>query len=430
MKTREKVSVVTLGCAKNTVDSERLLRQLQLNNLDLRTNPTEADTVIINTCGFIEAAKEESINTIMSAVASKKSGITKRIFVAGCLSQRYKNDLQQEIPEVDLFFGTEDYERIVKELGGELKKNLLGERIVSTPSHTAYLKISEGCDHPCSFCAIPLMRGLHKSKSIEDLVAETEFLARNNTKELVLIAQDTTDYGKDLYNKRNISELVGRLSEVKGIEWIRMMYAYPSRFPENLIDEIKNNEKVCKYIDIPLQHISDNILKSMRRGITSRQTKELLTQFREEIPGLILRTTFIVGYPGETEKDFQELCDFVEEFKFEKMGTFTYSQEENTGSYQLGDPVPDEVKRARQSRIMEIQREISAENNEKLIGSELKILVESVEGDFYVGRSYRDAPEVDGEVLITANDGKIVPGNFYIAEVYDSDEYDLFARLK
>jgi len=430
MKTREKVSVVTLGCAKNTVDSERLLRQLQLNNLDLRTNPTEADTVIINTCGFIEAAKEESINTIMSAVASKKSGIIKRIFVAGCLSQRYKIDLQQEIPEVDLFFGTEDYERIVKELGGELKKNLLGERIVSTPSHTAYLKISEGCDHPCSFCAIPLMRGLHKSKSIEDLVAETEFLARNNTKELVLIAQDTTDYGKDLYNKRNISELIARLSEVKGIEWIRMMYTYPSRFPEDLIDEIKNNEKVCKYIDIPLQHISDNILKSMRRGITSRQTRELLSHLRGEIPGLVLRTTFIVGYPGETDKEFQELCNFVEEFKFERMGTFTYSQEENTGSYELGDPVPEEVKKQRQNRLMEIQREISAEQNSQLIGSELKILVESIEGDFYVGRSYRDAPEVDGEVLIEANDGKIVPGNFYITEVYDSDEYDLFARLK
>ncbi|HSW56604.1 MAG TPA: 30S ribosomal protein S12 methylthiotransferase RimO [Ignavibacteriaceae bacterium] len=430
MKTREKVSVITLGCAKNTVDSERLLRQLQLNNLDLRSNPTEADTVIINTCGFIEAAKEESINTIMNAVASKKSGITKRIFVAGCLSQRYKNDLQQEIPEVDVFFGTEDYEKIVKELGGELKKNLLGERVVSVPSHTAYLKISEGCDHPCSFCAIPIMRGLHKSKSIEDLVAETEFLARNNTKELVLIAQDTTDYGKDLYNKKNISELISRLSEVKGIEWIRMMYAYPSRFPNNLIDEIKNNEKVCKYIDIPLQHISDNILKSMRRGITSRQTKELLSQLRNEIPGLVLRTTFIVGYPGETEKEFQKLCDFVEEFKFERMGTFTYSQEENTGSYDLGDPVPDEVKRARQSRLMEIQREISAEKNGKLIGSELKILVESLEGDFYVGRSYRDAPEVDGEVLIPSNGNRIIPGNFYITEVYDSDEYDLFARLK
>jgi len=274
------------------------------------------------------------------------------------------------------------------------------------------------------------MRGLHKSKSIEDLVAETEFLARNNTKELVLIAQDTTDYGKDLYNKRNISELVSRLSEVKGIEWIRMMYAYPSRFPEDLIDEIKNNEKVCKYIDIPLQHISDSILKSMRRGTTGRQTRELLSQLRNEIPGLVLRTTFIVGYPGETEKEFNELCDFVEEFKFERMGTFTYSQEENTGSYDLDDPVPEEVKKQRQSRLMEIQREISIEKNSQLIGSELKILVESIEGDFYVGRSYRDAPEVDGEVLITANDGKIVPGNFYIAEVYDSDEYDLFARLK
>ncbi len=351
MKTREKVSLITLGCAKNTVDSERLLRQLQLNNLDLRADPSEADTVIINTCGFIEAAKEESINTIMNSVASKKSGITKRIFVAGCLSQRYKDDLQQEIPEVDLFFGTEDYEKIVKELGGELKKNLLGERVVSVPSHTAYLKISEGCDHPCSFCAIPIMRGLHKSKSIEELVAETEFLVRNNTKELVLIAQDTTDYGKDLYNKRNISELVARLSEVNGIEWIRMMYAYPSRFPEDLIDEIKNNEKVCKYIDIPLQHISDNILKSMRRGITSRQTKELLSRLREEIPELVLRTTFIVGYPGETDKEFQELCDFVEEFKFEKMGTFTYSQEENTESYSLGDPVPDEVKKSQAEQV-------------------------------------------------------------------------------
>ena len=327
MKTREKVSVITLGCAKNTVDSERLLRQLQLNNLDLRTNPDEADTVIINTCGFIEAAKEESINTIMNSVASKNSGITKRIFVAGCLSERYKDDLQKEIPEVDLYFGTEDYEKIVKELGGELKQNLLGERIVSTPSHTAYLKISEGCDHPCSFCAIPLMRGLHRSKSIEDLVLETEFLAKNNTKELFIIAQDTTDYGKDIYNKRNISELVTRLSEVEGIEWIRLMYAYPSRFPDKLIDEIKNNEKVCNYIDIPLQHISDNLLKSMRRGITGRQTRELLAKLRNEIPGLVLRTTFIVGYPGETDKEFEELCEFVQEYKFEKMGKKYYEYE-------------------------------------------------------------------------------------------------------
>lgn len=427
MKTREKVSVITLGCAKNTVDSERLLRQLQLNNLDLRINPSEADTVIINTCGFIEAAKEESINTIMNSVASKNSGITKRIFVAGCLSQRYKNDLQKEIPEVDMYFGTEDYEKIIKELGGELKQNLLGERVVSMPSHTAYLKISEGCDHPCSFCAIPLMRGLHHSKSIEDLVLETEFLARNNTKELVLIAQDTTDYGKDLYNQRNISELIAKLSEVKGIEWIRLMYAYPSRFPADLINEIKNNEKICKYIDIPLQHISDNILKSMRRGITGRQTRELLSKLREEIPGLVLRTTFIVGYPGETEKDFQELCNFVEEFKFEKMGTFTYSLEENTESFKLGDPVPEELKKERQSKLMEIQKEISADKNNEIIGRKLKVLVESKEGDFYVGRSYRDAPEVDGEVLIKSDDTNIMPGNFYFAEVYDSNEYDLFA---
>jgi ribosomal protein S12 methylthiotransferase len=273
------------------------------------------------------------------------------------------------------------------------------------------------------------MRGLHNSKSIEDLLRETEFLARNNTKELVIIAQDTTDYGKDLYNKRNISELICRLSKVKGIEWIRLMYAYPSRFPADLINEIKNNEKICKYIDIPLQHISDNILKSMRRGITSRQTRELLSQLREEIPDLVLRTTFIVGYPGETDKEFQELCDFVGEFKFEKMGTFTYSLEENTESYKLGNPVPDEVKKARQSRLMEIQREISADKNRELIGKKLKVLVESKEGDFYVGRSHRDAPEVDGEVLINSNNNDITPGNFYIAEVYDSDEYDLFANV-
>ena len=430
MKTREKVSVITMGCAKNTVDSERLLRQLQLNNLDLRSNPSEADTVIINTCGFIEVAKEESINTIMNSVASKNSGITKRIFVAGCLSQRYRNDLQKEIPEVDIYFGTEDYEKIIKELGGELKQNLLGERIVTTPSHTAYLKISEGCDHPCSFCAIPLMRGLHKSKSIEELVKETEFLAKNNTKELVLIAQDTTDYGKDLYNKRNISELLNRLSEVNGIEWIRLMYAYPSRFPSDLIDVIKNNEKVCHYIDVPLQHISDNILKSMQRGINGRQTRNLLAKLRNEIPDLVLRTTFIVGYPGETEKEFQELCDFVEEFKFERVGTFTYSKEENTESFQLGDPVPDEIKLERQSRLMEIQREISAQKNLELIGKKLKVLVESREGNFYIGRSYRDAPEVDGEVLIDAENADIIPGNFYTVDIYDADEYDLFGKVK
>lgn len=429
MKTREKVSVITLGCSKNTVDSERLLRQLQANNLDIRQNPSEADTVIINTCGFIEAAKEESVNTILNAVANKNSGLTKKVFVAGCLSQRYKDDLKKEIPEVDLYFGTEDYEKIVNELGGELKRNLLGERVVTLPSHTAYLKISEGCDHPCSFCAIPIMRGLHKSKPMEELVEETQFLAKNNTKELVLIAQDTTDYGKDLYSKKNIAELISRLSEVGGIEWIRLMYAYPSRFPEDLISEINHNEKVCKYIDIPLQHISDNILKSMQRGITGNQTRKLIAKLREEIPGLVLRTTFIVGYPGETEKEFKELCDFVKDYQFEKMGTFTYSQEESTKSYNLEDPVPDDVKKERQTRLMETQKEISSEKNSLLIGKELKVLVEAVEGDFYIGRSYRDAPEIDGEVLIDKNN-EIFPGNFYNVKIYDSNEYDLFAKIK
>ncbi len=430
MKLREKVSVITLGCAKNIVDSERLLRQLQLNNLDLRDVPNEADTVIINTCGFIEAAKEESVNTILKTVANKNSGLVKRVYVAGCLSQRYKDDLQKEIPEVDMYFGTEDYERIVRELGGELKKNLLGERLITTPSHTAYLKISEGCDRPCSFCAIPLMRGKNKSKSIQELVEETKYLAANNTKEIVLIAQDTTDYGNDLYNKRNISNLVRAISEVEGIEWIRLMYAYPSRFPDDLIDEMANNPKVCNYLDMPLQHIADSVLKSMRRGITERQTRELLYKLRERIPDLVLRTTIIVGYPDETDKDFDELCEFIKDIKFERLGTFTYSQEENTAAYNLGDTIPKNVKIQRQKKIMEIQKEISLEKNNELINKELKVLVEAFEGDFYIGRSYRDAPEVDGEVLINFENGTIKTGEFYNVTVYDCNEYDLFARVK
>lgn len=429
MKTREKVSVITLGCAKNIVDSERLLRQLQVNNLDLRKEPGEADTVIINTCGFIEAAKEESINTILKAVANKNSGVVKRIFVAGCLSQRYIEVLQKEIPEVDIYFGTEDYERIVSALGGELKQNLLGERIVTTPSSSAYLKISEGCDRPCSFCAIPLMRGLHKSKNMEQLIEETRFLAANNTKELVLIAQDTTDYGKDLHNGENITELVQNLSNVEGIEWIRLMYTYPSRFPEELIDEIARNSKICNYIDIPLQHIADKVLKSMQRGITGRQTRELLYKLRERIPDLVLRTTVIVGYPNETDREFKELCEFIKEIKFERLGTFTYSQEEATIAYDLGDPVPASVKIERQKEIMEIQKEISLSKNDELIHKELKVLVEAVEGDFYIGRSYRDAPEVDGEVLINFENGSIKTGEFYDVRVYDCNEYDLFAKV-
>ncbi len=424
-----KVSVITLGCSKNTVDSERLMKQIQLNKIGLVEDPNEADTVIINTCGFIELAKEESINTILEAVAMKNSGKLKKVIVAGCLSERYKNELQKEIPEVDVYFGTEKYEEIIKELGGNLKRELLGERLLTTPSHTAYLKISEGCDHPCSFCAIPLMRGSHKSKTIEELVKEAEFLAANNAKELILIAQDTTDYGKDIYGKKMIVQLLRRLSEIDGIEWIRVMYAYPSHFPDELIEEIKTNSKVLKYVDIPLQHISDDVLKSMRRGVTAERTKKLLNKLRTEIPDVTIRTTFIVGYPNETEKDFEELCDFVSKEKFDRIGTFTFSVEENTASFILGDPVSEKEKERRKSILMEIQKDISLQKNETFIGKQIKVLIDSIEGEYYIGRSYRDAPEVDGEVLIPVKDNKMKIGSFYDIVINDCDEYDLYGNL-
>jgi len=429
MKNHNKVSVITLGCSKNTVDSERLMRQIQLSNLPIAKHPEEAGTVIINTCGFIEAAKEESINTILNAVALKNEGKLKKVIVAGCLSERYKEDLIKDIPEVDIYFGTENYEGIIKELGGTLKYNLLGERLLSTPSHTAYLKISEGCDHPCSFCAIPIMRGKHKSKPIDDLIKEAEFLAANNTKELVLIAQDTTDYGKDLPGDKHFPHLLRELSKIDEIKWIRIMYAYPSRFQTDLIEEIAINQKICNYIDIPLQHISDNILRSMRRGVTGSQTRKLLNELRTRIPGVTLRTTFIVGYPNETEKEFEELCEFVRQMKFDRIGTFTYSVEENTSSFILGDPVSKNVKEKRKDILMEIQKEISQENNSKFVGKKLKVLVEALEGDFYIGRSYRDAPEVDGEVLIDRQNNKFNIGDFYDVDVYDYNEYDLFAKV-
>jgi ribosomal protein S12 methylthiotransferase len=425
-----KVSVITLGCSKNTVDSERLMRQIELNKINLTSNPNEADTVIINTCGFIESAKEESINTILEAVSMKNSGKIKKVIVAGCLSERYKSELINDIPEVDIYFGTENYEGILKELGGDLKKELLGERILSTPSHTAYLKISEGCDHPCSFCAIPIMRGLHKSKPMDELLKEAEFLAANNAKELVLIAQDTTDYGKDIYGGKKLAELLNKLSQIKGVEWIRLMYAYPSQFPDDVIEEIKSNTKICKYLDIPLQHISDDVLKSMRRGVTAERTKALLNKLQKEIPDLTIRTTFIVGYPNETAKDFNELCDFIREVKFDRIGTFTFSVEENTASFILGDPVPEEEKERRKNVLMEIQKEISLEKNESFVGKQLKVLIDSIEGDFYVGRSYRDAPEVDGEVLINKKDNHLELGKFYSVVINNFDEYDLYGTVQ
>jgi ribosomal protein S12 methylthiotransferase len=429
---KQKVGVITLGCSKNTVDSERLMNQLLSNNFNLVKDPNLADTVIINTCGFIEAAKEESIDTILQAVELKKTGKIKKVIVAGCLSERYKKDLQKDIPEVEGYFGTESYGEILKQLGGELKYQLLGERHLTTPSHYAYLKISEGCDNPCSFCAIPLMRGKHRSKPMETLIEEVTFLAQKNVKEIIIIGQDTTDYGLDLYGKRNLADLLSNISKVKGIEWIRLLYAYPSHFPGDVIEIIADNPKVLKYIDIPLQHISDNVLKSMRRGITKRRTKELLLNLKERIPDLTIRTTFIVGYPNESDKNFSELYNFVKEFRFDKLGVFTYSMEENTPSFLLGDPVPEEVKEERKAVLMELQKEISSEINKSLVGKTLKVLVDDLEGEskkgFYIARSYHDAPEVDGEVLIPAvSDFKI--GNFYEVEIYDFNEYDLFGRL-
>ncbi|MBK6914642.1 MAG: 30S ribosomal protein S12 methylthiotransferase RimO [Ignavibacteriales bacterium] len=430
MKSREhKINVLTLGCSKNTVDSERLLNQLKLNNFSISESPENADTLIINTCGFIESAKKESIDTILNAVALKNEGKLKEVMVVGCLSERYKDDLRKEIPEVDSYFGTEAYEAILKELGGELKRELIGERRLTTPAHTAYLKISEGCDHPCSFCAIPIMRGGHKSVPIEQLVKETESLAAKGVKELVIIAQDTTDYGKDIYDRRNIVELLDKLSKVVGIEWIRIMYAYPSHFPDELINEIAANPKICKYIDIPLQHISDKVLKSMRRGVTSANTKALVKKLREKIPGLTLRTTIIVGYPNETEEDFNDLIKFVEESKFDRLGVFTFSPEENTTSFPLGDPISSKEKLRRREVIMELQKEISFSNNLKFVGKKIKVLIESLEGQYYIGRSYRDAPEVDGEVLILSEGNKLDIGNFYDVEIYDNNEYDLFGKI-
>ena len=427
---QNKINIITLGCSKNTVDSERLMRQLNANNFELVDSSNDADSVVINTCGFIDAAKEESINTILQAVELKKQGKLKKIVVAGCLSERYMDDLIKDIPEVDKYFGTEDYEGVVKEFGGDLKYELLGERIVSTPKHYAYLKISEGCDNPCSFCAIPLMRGGHKSRPMESLIKEAEALAKKGTKELIIIGQDTTDYGKDVYNKRNLAELLNKLSEINGIEWIKLLYAYPSHFPDDVIETIATNPKVCKYLDMPLQHISDNVLKSMRRGITSRRTKELLYKIKKRIPDITLRTTFIVGYPNETEKEFQELCDFVKEIEFDRMGVFNYSIEETTPSYILGDPFSTKEKERRKDVLMKIQQEISVKKNEQFIGKKIKVLIDDIEGDHYIGRTERDAPEVDGEVIIEPGGSYLAPGNFYEVDIYDSNEYDLFAKHK
>lgn len=429
MKKNNKIEIISLGCSKNTVDSERLMNQLKINNYDLVDTSDEADSIIINTCGFIDAAKEESVNTILEAVELKKQGKVKKVVVAGCLSERYMEELKKEIPDVDIFFGTEDYEGIVKEFGGNLKENLLGERILTTPKHYAYLKISEGCDNPCSFCAIPIMRGKHVSTPIEKLIDEVTCLAKHGVKELVIIGQDTTEYGLDIYGKRNLAELLQKISDVKGIEWIRLLYAYPSHFPEDLMDVIANNDKVLSYIDLPLQHITDNVLKSMRRGISKRRTIELINKLRERIPNLTLRTTLITGYPNESEQDFEELCQFIKDIKFERVGVFPYSVEENTPSYILGDPISKEEKEDRKNTLMEIQKEISEQKNSEFVGKKLKVIIDEEQDDFYIGRTERDTPEVDGEVMIRKDKGNLTVGTIYDIDITDYNEYDLIGEI-
>jgi ribosomal protein S12 methylthiotransferase len=423
---RKKIHILTLGCPKNLVDSEILMSKLK-NKFQIVEKPEKADLVVVNTCGFIDSAKQESIEKIFEMVELKEKGKVESVYVMGCLSERYKNELEKEIPEVDKFFGVEKFEEILNTLGVPDRYELLGERELLTPKHYAYLKISEGCDNPCSFCAIPLIRGKHISRPIEEIIKEAKKLAWKGVKEIIIIAQDTTYYGLDIYGKRKLPELLNRLSEIDGIEWIRLMYTFPAKFPTEVLDIMAQNPKICKYIDIPIQHISDKILKSMRRGITKRKTIELLEKIRETVPEVAIRTSLIVGYPGETEKEFEELLDFVYTFKFDRLGVFTYSQEEGTKAFELGDPVSPEEKERRMALIMNAQHDIIVEKNEKMIGRKIKVLIDRKERDFYIGRTQWDAPEIDLEVLVEGSGIKI--GNFYEVEIYDIFEYDLIGKV-
>ena len=427
---KNKINVVTLGCSKNIYDSEVLMGQLKANNMEVEheSESQENDIVVINTCGFIDNAKEESVNTILDFVKRKEEGSVEKVFVTGCLSERYKPDLEKEIPNVDQYFGTTELPKLLKALGADYKHELIGERLTTTPKHYAYLKIAEGCDRPCSFCAIPLMRGKHVSKPIEDLVTESENLAKNGVKELILIAQDLTYYGLDIYKKRRLADLLLALKDVDGIEWIRLHYAFPTGFPQDVLDVIRDEEKVCNYIDIPLQHIADNVLKSMKRGTTFEKTNSLLRDFRKKVPGMAIRTSLIVGYPGETEKDFEILKNWVRDTKFDRLGVFTYSHEENTSAYDLEDDVPAEVKAARAEEIMAIQQEVSMRLNGEKVGKEFKVLIDRKEGNFFIGRTEFDSPDVDNEVLIDARKYFVRQGDFVKVKVYEASDYDLFAE--
>jgi ribosomal protein S12 methylthiotransferase len=428
VKGKSKINVVTMGCSKNLVDSESLLGQLKINRAAVTSNVDEADTVVINTCGFIEAAKQESIDAILEAVERKKKGELKKIVVMGCLSDRYKKELMDEIPEVDVFFGSNNMKDVVEELGGDFKKELLGERVLSTPMHYAFLKISEGCDNPCSFCSIPIMRGKHRSKPKEEVLREAQFLTSHGVKELILIAQDSTYYGLDIYGERRLPDLLRMLAETPRVEWLRLMYAYPAKFPLEVLDVFRDHPKICRYLDIPVQHISDTVLKSMRRGISSRKIRELLEAIKNAIPGMALRTTLIVGYPDETEKDFQLLYDFVGEMKFHRLGVFTYSQEDGTSAFPLGDPIPQHVKEERREALMNLQKSVSEARNEASIGSRVKVIIDREEDGVFVGRTEWDAPEIDQEIFVESEPALAI-GQFYEVQVTGAAEYDLYAQV-
>ncbi len=429
---KNKVNVVTLGCSKNIVDSEVLMGQLKANNFEVEHESEKDDNniVIINTCGFVENAKQESIDTILRFVDAKRSGEVEKVYVTGCLSERYKPDLEKEIPEVDAYFGTRDLPRLLKTLKADYKHELVGERLLTTPHHYAYFKIAEGCDRPCSFCAIPLMRGGHISVPKEELVERAKKLATKGTRELLLIAQDLTYYGLDLYKKRELASLVEQLSDVSGIEWIRLHYAFPSGFPMEVLDVMRQKSNVCNYLDMPLQHISDNMLQSMRRGITKQKTIDLVNRIRDKVPGIAIRTTLIAGYPGETEKDHEEMMRWVEESRFERLGIFTYSHEENTHAFNLRDDVPLKVKKKRADAVMELQQGISLELNQQKNGKEFRVLFDRKEGDYFIGRTEFDSPDVDNEVLVKAtSDNYARTGDFARVKITEATDFDLYGVL-
>ena len=434
MKTKgvktNKINIVTLGCSKNLVDSEVLFTQLRGNNMAVthESKKDDANIVVINTCGFIDNAKEESINTILRYVDAKDAGIVDKVYVTGCLSHRYKDELEVEMPTVDAWFGTNEMPRLLKTLRADYKHELVGERLLTTPAHFAYLKIAEGCDRPCSFCAIPIMRGKHVSRTMDDLVVEAQSLARRGTKELILIAQDLTYYGLDIYKKRNLSELMNRLADVEGIDWIRLQYAYPSGFPLDVLDVMRDRPNICNYLDMPLQTGSTEMLKLMRRGITREKTEELVHTIRERVPGITLRTTLIVGHPGETDAHFQETYDFVERMRFDRMGVFTYSHEDDTHSFTMPDDIDADIKQERADELMDLQQGISAELNQAKVGQTYKVLFDRKEGGYLIGRTEADSPEVDNEVLVSATN-YIRLGDFANVRIDRAEEFDLYGQV-